>query len=320
MKVLLTGATGAVGRALLPQLIAEGHTVIACTRNPASLPGLATLGAQPMILDALERDATIDAVCTIKPGAIIHGMTALASVKSFRNMDHALAPTNLLRTKGLDYLLEGARLAGTSRFIAQSYGGWSLERCGNSIKDESAPLTSNVPPSMEESVAAIRYLESVVPAAAFVIGTVLRYGVLYGPGTAFAKAGSMHNLVERRSLPLIGSAGGVWSFLHVEDAASAACAALRYGSAAVYNVADDDPVEVSRWLPAFAQSIGAKMPLRIPRWAGALLAGESVAMQMTDIRGMSTAKVKNELHWRPGHPVWRAGFLEDAQREGLTGA
>ncbi len=253
MRVLLTGATGAVGRALLPQLIAEGHIVIACTRSPASLSGLASLGAQLLIVDALERDATTDAVCTIKPDAIIYGMTALASVKSFRNMDRALAPTNLLRTKGLDALLEGARLAGAPRFIAQSYGGWSLGRCGDSIKDEKCSFDRPCSTIHGAIAGTIRHLESVVPAAAFLTGTVLRYGILYGPGTAFAKGGSMRNLVERWSLPLIGSAGGVWSFLHVEDAASAACAAVRHGSAAVYNVADDDPVEVSRWLPGFAR-------------------------------------------------------------------
>ncbi len=313
MRILLTAATGVVGNQLLPQLVGEGHTVIACTRDNTKAESLRASGAQPSVFDVLHRQATIEAVLRAQPDVVVHQMTALAGVQSYRNLDRALAQTNLLRTTGLDHLLEGAQLARASRFIAHSYGGWSMERVGGPIKTEFDPLDTHVPSSMAKSLAAIRHLESSVPAARGLTGIVLRCGSFYGPGTGFARDGSMINLIMKRALPLIGSGAGVWSFVHVADAALATRNAMTHGAAGIYNIADDEPSAVADWLPALATAFGARPPLHIPTWLGRLVAGESTVLQMTTTRGLANAKAKENLGWFPTRSTWRKGFVEDVK-------
>jgi nucleoside-diphosphate-sugar epimerase len=309
MHVFLAGATGAVGRALVPLLLSNGHTVTGTTRSAQKAAQLRAAGADAVVLDGLDRAAVIDAVTTARPDAIVHQMTALANI-DFRHFDRSFVQTVRLRTEGTDHLLEAARLSGVERIVAQSY--FAFAREGGPVKREDAPLDPEPPAQMRRSVEAIRHVERVVPAAG---GIVLRYGGFYGPGTSVTPGAEQWEAVRARKFPLVGDAGGVWSFLHVEDAASATLAALERARAGeIYNVSDDDPAPVREWLPALAAAAGGKPPRSVPRWLGRLLAGEHMVMMMCELRGGSNAKIKRELGWTPAWPTWREGFAALARR------
>jgi nucleoside-diphosphate-sugar epimerase len=305
MRIFLAGAGGAVGSRLVPMLTTAGHQVTGTTRTPAKAGALRAAGAEPVVVDCLDRDAVVAAVVAAQPDAIVHQLTALAGLNSLRDFDGVFALTNRLRTEGTDNLLEGARQAGARRFVAQSYAGWPYKRAGGPVKGEDDPLDPAPVPSMSETLAAIRRLESAVTEAG---GVVLRYGGLYGPGTGLSPGGDQLELVRKRRFPIVGDGGGIWSFVHVDDAAAAALAALERYAPGIYNVVDDDPAPVRAWLPALAGAAGAKPPRRVPRWIGRLAAGEAVAMMMTDCRGASNAKARRELGWEPAYPSWREGF------------
>jgi nucleoside-diphosphate-sugar epimerase len=304
MRVFVAGAAGAIGQQLLPQLVAQGHQVTASTRSPAKAARLRELGAEPVVVDGLDAMAVGEAVARAEPEAVVHQMTSLAGGSGLRHFDRMFAVTNQLRTQGTDHLLAAAAAAGARRFIAQSYTGWPNIREDGPVKTEDDPLDPDPPAAQRESLAAIRYLERVVPAAAPMQGIVLRYGSFYGPGASGAFVG----LVRKRRLPVIGDGAGIWSFLHIRDAAAATVAALEHGRAGVYNVVDDEPARVAEWLPFLAQAVGAPPPRRMPVWLGRLAAGEVGVSVMTQIRGSSNARAKQELGWQPAWPSWRQGF------------
>ena len=303
MRVFVTGATGALGRHLVPGLVAAGHEVTATTRTPGKAGQLREAGAEPVVLDGLDREAVIAAVRAAAPEVIVHQMTALADMRSLRNPDRLFAVTNELRTRGTDNLLAAAAEAGTRRVIAQSYTGWPNERSGGPVKTEEDPLDSRPVPSAARTLAAIRHVEETVPAAA-PEGIVLRYGSFYGPGASEL----MLDVVRKRQLPVIGGGTGIWSFIEITDAAAATLAAVDRGAPGVYNVVDSDPAPVAEWLPYLAGVAGAKPPLRVPAWLGRLLAGEFVVAQMTSVRGSSNEKARKELGWEPRYASWREGF------------
>jgi nucleoside-diphosphate-sugar epimerase len=306
MRIFLAGATGAIGGRLVPLLLEAGHEVTGTTRSPAKADMLRAAGAEPVIADGLDRDAIVAAIAAARPDAIVHQLTALGDLTSLRNLDAAFALTNRLRTEGTDNLLAGAREAGTRRFIAQSFTGWPYARTGGPVKTEDDPLDPDPVPSMSKTLTAIRRLEQTVTQAG---GIALRYGGFYGPGTGLTPGGDQVELIRKRRFPIVGDGGGVWSFIHIDDAAAATLAALERGTpGAIYNVVDDDPAPVREWLPALAAAAGAKPPRRLPRWLARVVAGESVATMMTEIRGASNAKAKRELGWEPAHPSWREGF------------
>ncbi len=304
MRIFVAGGGGVVGQQLLPLLAAEGHQVTASTRNPARAGQLRALGAEPVILDGLDGEAVGEAVARAEPEVVIHQMTALTGVGNFRRFDREFAGTNRLRTEGTDNLLAAARASGVRRFIAQSYAGWPGARDGRRIQSEEDPLDPRPPAAQRESLAAIRHVERVVPAAAPVEGLVLRYGGFYGYGAS----DEFFDLVRRRAVPVLGDGAGVWSFLHIGDAASATAAAVHRGQPGVYNVVDDEPATVAEWLPFLARALGAKPPRRIPVWLGRLAAGEVGVSMMTQIRGCSNVKAKRELGWELAWPSWREGF------------
>ena len=316
MRVFVTGATGAVGRLLVPGLVAAGHEVTGSTRTPGKVAGLRAAGAQPVILDGLDRAAVITAVRAAAPDVIVHEMTALAAMRNLRNMDQGFAATNELRTRGTDNLLAAATEAGTRRVIVQSYTGWPNQRSGGPVKTEDDPLDARPVASTERSLAAIKYVEETVPVAV-PEGIVLRYGILYGPGAS----DDIVAPVRKRRLPVIGDGAGVWSFTHVTDAAAATALAAERGRPGVYNVVDDDPAPVAAWLPYLAGTVGARRPWRVPAWAGRLLAGDSVLSLMTQIRGSSNARARREFGWTPRYASWRSGFAtgldddHDAERD-----
>jgi 2-alkyl-3-oxoalkanoate reductase len=308
MRVFLAGGSGAVGRRLTPQLVARGHQVTATTTSQDKLEGLRALGAEPVVVDGLDAVGVGEAVARAEPDAVIHQMSALAGEPDLRRFDDWFARTNELRTVGTENLLAAARAAGVKRFVAQSYTGWPNIRQGGPVKTEEDPLDADPPPAQAKSLAAIRTLERAVVEAPLE-GTVLRYGSLYGPGAS----DGLVALVRGRKLPILGSGEGVWSWIHVDDAAAAAVAAVERGGRGVYNIVDDEPVRVSEWLPYLAEQAGAKPPRRLPAWLGRIVAGEVAVSFMTRIRGSSNAKAKRELGWEPSWRSWREGF-----RQGLS--
>jgi nucleoside-diphosphate-sugar epimerase len=306
MRVLVVGATGAVGRQLVPQLLAAGHQVVATSRSQARAAALT--GAEPMTLDVLDAAAVGEAVAKAEPEVIIYEATAIPAELNLRKFDQAFAPTSKLRTTGLDHLLAAAHAQGVPRFIAQSYAGWPNARTGGPVKTEADPLDPEPPAAQRPALDAIRYLEQEVTARG---GLALRYGSLYGPGSSELFV----SMLRRRRIPVIGDGGGVWSFLHVADAAAATVAAVRSGPAGIYNIVDDEPATVAQWLPVVARAADARPPWHIPAWIGRLAAGEAGISMMTQIRGCSNAKAKAELGWQPIWPTWRDGFAR-----GLTEA
>ena len=308
MKVFVAGGSGAMGRRLVPQLVAAGYEVTAMTRAGGRASWLREAGAQPVIADALDRPAVAEALRRCEPEVVIHQLTGLAGVKSLRNFDKEFALTNRLRTEGTDYLLDGARSAGARRIVAQSYGNWNYERTGPPVKTEQDPFDPGPPAHQVKSLRAIRYLEDAVVNASGIEGIALRYGNFYGPGTGIDSGGEIVTQVRRRMLPIIGGGAGIWSFVHIDDAAAAAIAAIEHGRPGVYNIADDGPAPVAQWLPDLAAAVGAKPPRRIPAWLGRLVAGEVGVSMMTRIRGTSNARAKAELGWAPRYRTCHDGF------------
>lgn len=302
MRVFVTGATGALGRHLVPMLVAAGHDVTATTTTPAKAAGLRAAGAAPVVLDGLDREAVVAAVGAAAPEVVVHQMTALAHMRNLRNPDRVFAATNALRTRGTDHLLAAAAQAGTRRFVAQSHN-FVYAHAGGPVKGEDDPLASRPVPSWARSLAALRHVEQAVPAAA-PEGLVLRYGSFYGPGASEV----LVDAVRKRQLPVIGGGTGVWSFVQIADAAAATLAAVERGAPGAYNVVDDEPAPVAEWLPYLAAVAGAKPPRRMPAWLGRLLAGEYVVAQMTTARGASNAKARRALGWEPRYASWREGF------------
>ena len=307
MRVFVAGATGAIGKQLVPRLVAAGHEVHGMTRTESKRAMLESLGAVPAIADALDPDQVAEAVARARPDVIVHQLTAIGETLDTRHFDRAFALTNRLRTEGTDHLLSAAQAVGVRRFVAQSYFA-AYARTGAAVKSEDDPVDPSPAREMRETVAAIRHVEEAVLGARWTEGIVLRYGAFYGPGTSIAPDGEQARLVRERKFPLVGDGGGVWSFIHVADAAEATVAAIEHGSRGIYNVVDDDPAPVAEWLPSLAQTLGAKKPMRVPRFVGRLLAGETGEVMMTELRGASNAKARRELAWRPAHPSWREGF------------
>jgi nucleoside-diphosphate-sugar epimerase len=300
MRVFVAGASGVLGRRLVPQLIDAGHEVIGTHSSPASAELLRTLGAKPVMLDLLDTDAVSKAVLESEPEAIVHQATALANVKFSRSLDKSFTKTNELRTKGTDALLAAARKASVPRFVAQSFASYRYAREGGPIKTEDDPLDPAPPPNTQESWAALAHLERVVTDFG---GIALRYGGFYG-----AADDGWSALVRRRRLPIVGDGGGIFSWIHLDDAAAATVLALEHSGPAVYNIVDDEPAPVREWLPALAQALNAKPPRRFPPWLARLFAGEAAVVIGTEVRGASNAKARRELGWTPRYPSWRKGF------------
>jgi 2-alkyl-3-oxoalkanoate reductase len=308
MKVFLAGATGAVGKRLVPLLVSSGHHVVATTRSSEKVKSLRDAGVEVVVLDGLDRNAVVTSVKAARPEVIVHQMTALASMRSLKKFDDEFALTNRLRTEGTDYLLEAARAAGTRKILVQSYTGWPSIREGSRVKTEDDPLDPNPPKTMTQTLSGIRHLESTIGSASDIEGVVLRFGSFYGPGTSISPGGEIVEAVRRRKFPVVGSGAGVWSFIHMDDVAIATKLAIERAKPGVYNIVDDEPAEVSVWLPDLAQAIRAKPPHHIPAWLGRLIIGDAGISMMTKIRGASNAKAKQSLGWQPIYTSWRDGF------------
>jgi len=303
MHILIAGATGAAGRALIPLLTANGHTVTGTTRTEAKAGKLRALGANAQIMDGLDAASVKAAIEATQPDVIVHQMTALTGI-DMKNIDKAFHLTNRLRTEGTEHILAAAE---GKLVVAQSFAGWPYARTGGRIKTEADPLDPTPPKGIRETHAAIRRLESLVTQAG---GIVLRYGGFYGPGSGMSKdGGEQVEMIRRRQFPLVGNGEGIWSFLHTDDLATATLAAIERGRPGeIYNIVDDEPAATKDWLPYLAETIGAKPPRKVPAWLARIVASPAAVAMMTESRGASNAKAKAELGWQPTHPSWRQGF------------
>lgn len=311
MKIFIAGASGAIGGQLVPQLVARGHEVVGTTRSAGKTDALRALGAEPVVVDALDPDAVGDAVAKAEPEVIVHQMTALSGPTNFRDTKRMAAATDRLRTEGTDHLLAAARAAGVRKFVAQSNALW-MERTAGPVAGESDRIEPHPPADAASSVAALRYVEGTVTGITWAAGIAIRYGCFYGPGTGLeAKPDAvMAEQIRKRRFPIVGGGAGVWSLVHIADAASATVAAIERGRSGIYHVADDEPAPVRVWLPELARALGAEPPRRVPAWLVRLVAGAAPVDLMTRARGIASTKAKEELGWSPRYPSWRTGFAE----------
>ena len=307
MRMFVVGASGAIGSRLVPQLIERGHEVIGSARSPDKAERLRRLGAESVELDALDARAVHEAVAAAQPDAIVHQATALTGLSDLKHFDRSFAQTNRLRSEGTDNLLAAARETGVRRFVAQSFASYGrYAREGGPVKSEDDPLDTTPVPAMRESFAAIDHLDEAVTGAG---GIALRYGAFYGdPDDVLVEA------VRAGTFPIVGDGAGVWSFIHLDDAASATVLALERSDTdwgpAVYNIVDDEPSPTREWLPELARIVGAEPPQRVPRQVAQDFAGEAAVMMGTEARGASNAKAKRELGWTLRYPSWRQGFAD----------
>ena len=312
MRVFVAGATGVMGRQLLPLLVQAGHKVTGMTRSEDRAASIRQVGAAPVVCDVFEREEIVDAVRAARPDVVIHQLTSIPKRLDLRKAAEQLAPTNRLRSEGTSILIEAAGRAGARRFIAQSIA-FAYDPAGDSLATEEDPLHRIVPPQFADILGAVQTLERTVLGANALEGVVLRYGYFYGPGTIYARDGSFAQDVSRRRMPLVGHGGGVFSFIHINDAARATVAALGESDAGVYNIVDDDPAPVREWLPYYAEQLGARRPFRVPRWLGRLAAGSYAVYLMTEQRGASDWKAKERLGWAPEYGSWREGFRAELE-------
>ncbi len=317
MKVFLAGATGVLGRALVPRLVARGHEVVGMTRSASKQDLVRSLGARPVVADALDPDAVAQAVACAEPEVIVHELTALSGPMTIGDARHperfsGAVMTNRLRTEATDHLLAAGRAVGARRFVAQSFGAFRWARTGGPVLTEADPLDPNPPAALGTAQEGYLYLEQAVTRIDWGDGLALRYGGFYGPGTSVSLAADavFAAPIRKRRFPIVGDGGGVWSHIHVQDAAAATAVALERGQPGIYNIVDDEPALVRDWLPVLANALDAKPPRRIPRWLGRLAAGETATLMMTDVRGASNEKAKRELGWQPRYASWRQGFAQ----------
>lgn len=300
MRVMVVGASGAIGTRLIPQLLDRGHEVIGTFRSPGKTERLRALGAQPLALDLLDPAAVRRAVLETRPGAIIHQATALAGRGFSRKLDRTFADTNRLRTEGTDALLAAAREAGVPRFMAQSFAPYRYAMEGGMVKTEDDPLDPAPAAGARETNAAMAHLDQAVTAAG---GVALRYGGFYGD-----PHDQLVRMVRKRQFPIIGNGEGFTSWIHLDDAAAATVLALERDAAGIYNIVDDEPAPARAWLPVLADALGAKPPRHVPSWLIRLIAGQDAVMGATQSRGASNAKARRDFGWAPRYPSWRQGF------------
>jgi 2-alkyl-3-oxoalkanoate reductase len=308
MKVLVAGASGVVGRALLPALAARGHEVWGLVRSKAGALHVRVSGAQPIVADALDGTAVAAAFERVRPEAVIHQLTALPADGDIWRFERTFAQTNRLRTTGTDNLIAAALAVGARRMVAQSFCGWPYERVGGPVKTEGDAFDPAPPRALRTTLGSLVHLEAAVLSAPRLEGVVLRYGGFYGPGTALSIDGPLVQEVRRRRIPLVADGGGIWSFVHISDVVSATVLALEGEQQGTFNVVDDEPAPVREWLPALADAVGAPPPRRLPRLVAKLLLPEHVFLMMTDVRGGSNRAFKETFGWAPVFPSWRLGF------------
>jgi len=315
MRIFIAGATGVLGRSLVPKLLACGHSVAGTSSKAEGLQQLERMGVEPVLMDGLNRDSVLAAVKAAHADVVVNQMTALANLRDYKNFDREFDLTNRLRRDGTSYLLEAAKASGARRIVVQSFAGWPLQRGEAPANPEETPFAEDLPASMQESQNAMRQMEEMVVSSQSPAGVVLRYGFFYGPGTSFDVDGDTTQAVRKRGLPLVGGGTAIWSLIHIDDAAEATRIAIESAPAGIYHVTDDHPASVREWLTGMAGILHAKQPRGVPAWIAKLFVGASGVYLMTQARGASNAKAKRVLHWNPAYPDWRQGFAAALGRE-----
>ncbi len=306
--MFLAGGTGVIGRALVPQLREAGHEVTAMTRFESRAEALRAQGVEAVVCDAFDAEGVAHAVEGARAEVVVNQLTDIPDAINPRKMAEQFETNDRLRTEGTRNLMHAAETVAARRLISQSIA-WAYVP-GEGLWAEDDPLWADAPEPWGRSVGAVRALEEATLGSDKVEGVVLRYGLFYGSGTAFASDGSTAGMVRKRAFPVVGRGTAVYSFIHVDDAASATVAALDRGGPGVYNVTDDDPAVMSEWLPAYAEAIGARPPRRVPRFIARLAAGKFGLYMSTGLQGATNAKAKRELGWQPRWASWRDGFQE----------
>lgn len=309
MRIFFAGASGVIGRRLLPLLVEGGHEVVAMTRTPAKAEELRAAGAEPVVCDVLDADALHRVVTDARPEAVLQHLTDLPQDLNPRNMKRAYRANDKVRVEGGANLLAASLEAGAKRYIAQNVC-FLYAPEGGPVKDEEARLFTDAPAPFDRTIQLTKRMEDEIVAAEDMDGLVLRFGLWYGPGTTWAPDGYSAREVGRRRFPIVGDGGGFYSFVHVDDVASATIAALDRGSPGVYNVADDEPAPMREWLPVYAEALDARPPRRVPRWLARIVAGRYAVYMATELRGASNEKAKRALGWQPRWASWRQGFRE----------
>ncbi len=308
MRVFVAGGSGVLGRRLVPQLVTRGHQVTATTTSGAKLDLLTRLGAEAVVMDGLDAGSVHAAVAAAEPDVIVHQMTGLsfahAGKVDLKHPDKYFAATNRLRIGGTDHLLAAADAAGVTHVVAQSNATGNGADDDGWTKPEQKPLdTAALPAAYRLAMEPLGHIEAAVINAG---GAALRYGWFYGPGATDDQV----EMIRKRQFPIIGGGTGCWSWIHLDDAAAATVLAVEQKATGVFNIVDDEPAAVSDWLPYLARCAAAKPPLRVPRWLGRILAGDQAVRMMTEGRGSSNAKAKQELGWQLRYPSWRQGFKD----------
>ena len=316
MRILVAGATGVIGEQLVPQLLAEGHDIVALARTPKRAWVVAHPGVDVVTGDALDGVQITRLVGAVRPDALVNLLTALPDRINPKHIDRDMAATNRLRTEGARNLFDAGRKAGVGTHIVASIA-FITDPSGPAVTDESAPLWQTPPKKYAAVVAAVAELERM---AAEHRATVLRFGHLYGPGTAFASGGAFTAQVRTGKVPLVGDAGSMFSFLHTSDAASAAVVAVSGARAGVFNIVDDDPAPMREWLPELAKLLGAPPPKRVAAWMARMAVGEYGVAYMTSLRGSSNRRAKEAFGWQPSRSTWQRGFGEGLALDETTAA
>lgn len=310
MRIFIAGATGVIGRQLLPRLVEARHDVTALTRSQSHVKQIRNNGAKPVVCDVFDQDQLKQAIAASQPEIVIHQLTNLPQRIDPRRIKQSLAQTNKLRTEGSQILMSAAKSVGVRRFVAQSISSYyALTSAAPATENES--LYTNAPAAFANIIHAVDNLEHTVLNTPGIEGVVLRYGYFYGPGTIYAADGTFAEDVRHRRVPLIGDGGGVFSFIHIEDAAAATVLALNHGEAGIYNIVDDDPAPMREWLPLYANMLGAPPPMYLPKFIGQFGAGRFGVYFMTEQRGASNKKAKQALGWQPAYSSWRNGFRSE---------
>ncbi len=308
MRIFIAGATGVLGRNLIPKLLNHGHSVIGTSSTKARLRELQQLGADAVLMDGIDRDSVFAAVSSSTPDVVVNEMTAISKVRNYKNFDLEFTLTNRLRVEGTSHLLAASREVGVKKVVVQSFAGWPFEQTEGAANSEEADFEPSVPVRMRNSQRAIQAMEQSVLSGKSPVGVVLRYGYFYGPGTSFDIEGDISKALRKRAFPLIGGGTAVWSLIHVNDAAEATRLAIESAPGGIYNIVDDRPSKLEEWLPGLAKLLGVKPPVRMPAWLGRFFVGESGVYMMTQASGALNAKAKRVLGWRPAYPDWRTGF------------
>jgi len=308
MRIFIAGATGVLGRNLIPKLLNHGHSVTGTSSTKTRLHELQQLGVDAILMDGLDRDSVFSAVSSSNPDVVVNEMTALSHVRNYKNFDQEFALTNRLRVEGTSHLLAASRQTGVKKIFVQSFAGWPFEQSEAAANSEEADFESRIPAKMRNSQRAIHAMEQSVLSGKLPVGVILRYGYFYGPGTSFDVEGDISKALRKRAFPIIGGGKAVWSLIHINDAAEATRLAIESAPEGIYNIVDDKPSKLEDWLPGLARMQGGKPPMRMPAWLGRFFVGESGVYMMTQARGALNAKAKRVLGWSPVYPDWRAGF------------